>query len=85
MKRTDIAAFLGELDSLVKEPRKRTVSDDDLKAKAREMAARGYRFDAFTLALLRKYMEGDSLLLVGGVGTVEIASLIARTLRHIDK
>lgn len=61
--------FMATLNSLADDiERRRQVTEEQVYAKARTMAKRGYRFTEETLALVKPYLEGRGLLLGGDVG-----------------
>ena len=65
-------AFLAELAAAAdgaEASARREVSDEEVRAKALDMARRGYRFSPESVALVRPLLEGEGLLLSGPVGT----------------
>ena len=65
----DEDGLLAALNNMADYAARPQVSDDDVRRKAEDMARCGYRFNAQTLGLVRKYLEGGGLMLGGNVGT----------------
>ena len=60
--------FLESLNLMAERAAKPQISEAEVRHKATEMARCGYRFNADTLNLVRKYLEGGGLILGGNVG-----------------